>query len=58
METIEGVAIYPIVSLLIFFSFRRSWFWCSPIKETITELSQIPLRELNSLIFKIYKMKN
>jgi hypothetical protein len=36
--TIEGVMIYPIVSLLIFFLFRRSWPMVVLLyKETITE---------------------
>jgi hypothetical protein len=44
-ETIEGVAIYPIVSYYFFLLFRRSWFDMFSYKETITELSQIPLRD-------------
>ncbi|MFV8359814.1 cbb3-type cytochrome oxidase subunit 3 [Flavobacterium sp. LS1P3] len=47
METIEGVAIYPILSLLIFFVFFLGlglWVF-SYKKETINELSQIPLRD-------------
>lgn len=49
METISGVAIYPIVSLLIFFLFfvfLGIWVF-SYKKEKITELSQIPLNETN-----------
>ena len=47
METIDGVAIYPIVSLLIFFFFFVGLgLWVlSYKKETITELSQIPLKD-------------
>jgi cell division septal protein FtsQ len=47
METIEGVAIYPILSLLIFFVFFLGLgMWVlSYKKETINELSQIPLRD-------------
>ncbi|MFV5701149.1 cbb3-type cytochrome oxidase subunit 3 [Flavobacterium sp. XS2P12] len=47
METIEGVAIYPILSLLIFFVFFVGLgVWVlSYNKETINELSQIPLRD-------------
>lgn len=47
METISGVAIYPIVSLLIFFLF----FVCLGIwvlsykKDKLAELSSIPLQE-------------
>lgn len=47
METIAGVAIYPIISLLIFFLFFVGLgFWVfSYKKEKITELSQLPLEE-------------
>lgn len=47
METISGVAIYPVVSLLIFFLFFVAlgvWVF-SYKKEKIAELSQIPLDE-------------
>lgn len=47
LETIEGVAIYPILSLLIFFFFFVGlglWVF-SYTKETINELSEIPLRD-------------
>ncbi|MFV8325414.1 CcoQ/FixQ family Cbb3-type cytochrome c oxidase assembly chaperone [Flavobacterium sp. ZS1P14] len=47
METIEGVAIYPILSLLIFFVFfvgLGMWVF-SYKKEKINELSQIPLND-------------
>lgn len=47
METISGVAIYPIVSLLIFFLFFVGlglWVF-SYKKEKIAELSRIPLNE-------------
>ncbi|CAM3075734.1 cbb3-type cytochrome c oxidase subunit 3 [Flavobacterium frigoris] len=47
METISGVAIYPILSLLIFFSFFVGlglWVW-SYKKDKITELSQMPLND-------------
>ncbi|WP_035660552.1 CcoQ/FixQ family Cbb3-type cytochrome c oxidase assembly chaperone [Flavobacterium seoulense] len=47
METIAGVAIYPILSLLIFFFFFVGLgFWVfSYKKEKISELSQIPLKD-------------
>nr|WP_314865962.1 CcoQ/FixQ family Cbb3-type cytochrome c oxidase assembly chaperone [uncultured Flavobacterium sp.] len=51
METIAGVAIYPILSLLIFFLFfvgLALWVF-SYKKEKIDELSQIPLNENPSL---------
>ncbi|HBS53295.1 CcoQ/FixQ family Cbb3-type cytochrome c oxidase assembly chaperone [Flavobacterium sp.] len=47
METIAGVAIYPILSLLIFFLFfvgLALWVF-SYKKEKIEELSQIPLKD-------------
>lgn len=47
METIAGVAIFPILSLLIFFFFFVGLaFWVySYKKETIDEISQIPLED-------------
>lgn len=45
METIAGVAIFPILSLLIFFAFFVGlgiWVF-SYNKAKITEMSQIPL---------------
>lgn len=47
METIAGVAIYPILSLLIFFLFfivLGVWVFLYK-KEKISELSQMPLNE-------------
>jgi cytochrome c oxidase cbb3-type subunit 4 len=47
METIAGVAIYPVVSLLIFFLFFMAlgiWVFTYK-KEKITEFSQMPLHE-------------
>ncbi len=47
METIAGVAIYPIISLLIFFFFfvgLAIWVY-SYKKEKIKELSEIPLND-------------
>lgn len=47
METIAGVSIYPILSLLIFFSFFVGLgLWVvSYKKEKINELSNIPLND-------------
>jgi cytochrome c oxidase cbb3-type subunit 4 len=45
METIAGVAVYPVLSLLIFFAFFVGlgiWVF-SYKKEKIDEMSQIPL---------------
>ena len=47
METIAGVAIYPIMSILIFFIFFVGlgiWVF-SYKKEKIEELSQMPLND-------------
>jgi cytochrome c oxidase cbb3-type subunit IV len=47
METIAGVAIYPIISLLIFFVFFLAlgiWVFTYK-KEKIQELSQLPLKD-------------
>jgi cytochrome c oxidase cbb3-type subunit 4 len=47
METIAGIEIYPILSLLIFFLFfvgLALWVF-SYKKEKIDELSQIPLND-------------
>ncbi|WP_396185235.1 cbb3-type cytochrome oxidase subunit 3 [Flavobacterium sp.] len=47
METIAGVAVYPTLSLLIFFAFFVGlgiWVF-SYKKEKIDELSQIPLND-------------
>ena len=47
METIDGVALYPILSLIIFFGFFLSlgvWVF-SYKKEKISELSQMPLKD-------------
>ena len=47
LETIDGVTIYPILSLLIFFGFFVGlglWVFFYKI-EKINELSQIPLRD-------------
>lgn len=47
METIDGVAIFPIVSLLIFFAFFIGLgIWVLTYKkEKIDELSNIPLND-------------
>ncbi len=52
METISGVQIYPIVSLLIFFLFFVGLgFWVfSYKKEKITELSNMPLQDDNNKV--------
>lgn len=54
METISGVEIYPILSLLIFFLFFVGLgFWVfSYRKEKIQEMSNIPLDEGLTVITK------
>ena len=54
METIAGVAIFPILSLLIFFAFFVGlgiWVF-SYKKEKIAEMSQIPLNDDQNQINK------
>lgn len=47
METIAGIEIYPIISLLIFFIFFVGLFiWVFTYKkETIEQLSNLPFKE-------------
>ena len=49
MESIEGIATYPMISLLIFFVFFALLFWWvfTARKEYIDEVSQIPLEDNN-----------
>lgn len=49
MESITGIEIYPIISLLIFFIFFMLLFWwvITAKKAYITEVSQIPLENQN-----------
>lgn len=50
LETIAGVAFYPITSLLIFFFFFVGLaFWVASYKkDKITELSNMPLNDSKS----------
>ncbi len=45
MESITGIEIYPIISLVVFFSFFvvLSWWVFTAKKEYIKEVSQLPL---------------
>ena len=45
MESITGIEIYPMISLLIFFAFFVVLFWWvfTSKKEYINKVSQIPL---------------
>lgn len=47
LENIDGVEIFPIISLLIFFIFFVALFWwvVTAKKEHINEVSNIPLLE-------------
>ena len=47
METIDGVATYPMISLLIFFVFFTLLFWwvLTASKAYIKEVSELPLEE-------------
>ena len=47
LETIDGVAIYPIISLVICFTFFMGLFvWVYTYKkEKIKELSELPIKE-------------
>ena len=49
MESIEGIATYPMISLLIFFVFFTLLFWWvfTAKKEYISEVSNLPLEEDN-----------
>jgi len=44
MESIEGIEIYPVISLLIFFSFFvvLAWWVFSSKKSYIDKVSQLP----------------
>lgn len=50
METISGVEIYPIISLLIFFTFFVVLFWWvfTAKKEYIDKVSKLPLDNNNN----------
>lgn len=47
METIEGIATYPMISLLIFFVFFSLLFWwvATASREHIRELESLPLED-------------
>ena len=53
LEQIDGVAIYPMISLLIFFVFFMVLFWWvfTAKKSHIAEVSSIPLND-DTIIFK------
>jgi cbb3-type cytochrome oxidase subunit 3 len=47
LETITGIEIYPLISLVIFFTFFVALFWWvfTAKKEYINKVSRIPLDE-------------
>lgn len=47
MESIEGVAIYPMISLLIFFVFfgLLLWWVLTASKNHVDQMSKLPLEE-------------
>ncbi|MEQ6123352.1 CcoQ/FixQ family Cbb3-type cytochrome c oxidase assembly chaperone [Pseudotenacibaculum sp. MALMAid0570] len=47
LETITGIEIYPLISLVIFFSFFVALFWWvfTAKKDYINRVSRIPLDE-------------
>lgn len=47
MESITGIEIYPLISLIIFFTFFVVLFWWvfTAKKEYINEVSNIPLND-------------
>lgn len=49
MESIEGIATYPMISLLIFFVFFSLLFWWvfTAGKDYIREVSELPLEKDN-----------
>lgn len=49
MESIEGIATYPMISLLIFFVFFAVLFWWvfTAKKAYIKEVSEIPFQDDN-----------
>ncbi len=50
MESITGIEIYPLISLMIFFTFFVVLFWWvfTAKKEYINEVSNIPFEKLNN----------
>lgn len=50
MESMEGIEIYPIISLVIFFGFfvALGWWVITAKKDYINEVSNLPLNEEES----------
>jgi len=51
MTSIDGIEIYPIISLIIFFTFFivLIWYIMKTDKKTINELKQLPFNEDKNL---------
>ena len=60
LESIEGVEIYPIISLLIFFIFFTALFWWvfTAKKDYIKKVSDLPLDIEDGSILDINKKEN
>lgn len=52
MDSISGIEIYPVISLLIFFIFFVALFWWvfTAKKDYIDKMSQIPLENQNETL--------
>lgn len=51
MDSIDGIEIYPIISLLIFFAFFVGLFWwvVTAKKDYVSKMSNIPLDNQNEM---------
>ena len=60
MESIEGVAIYPTISLLIFFIFFLvlGWWVFTASKAYIDEVSELPLDKDNQQNLELWKIQD
>ena len=60
LESIEGVEIYPIISLLIFFIFFTALFWWvfTAKKDYIKKVSDLPLDIEDGSILDINQKEN
>jgi Fe2+ transport system protein B len=47
MEDIDGIATYPMISLVIFFAFFVALFWwvTTATKDHVKEMSQLPFED-------------
>ncbi len=51
LQSIDGVAVFPVISLVLFFTFFVSVcvIWFRKDKKTVDEYAQIPLGETDNL---------